>query len=134
MKRWMNESTQEAEFSKESGSFFLSFCEWWVLYLWGWDEVKPYGFPIYGCICGHSRRIMWLGNDRSNNNPNIPTRFYLDAIHDVGSYPMIAWFDYGSENVLVAAVQSYVRADGDEEFKDIKSHEYGSSPANYRIE
>ena len=35
---------------------------------------------------------------------------------------------------MVAAVQSYFIADGDEEFTGIKSHEYGSSPANYRVE
>ena len=26
----------------------------------GYDKLKPYGFPIHGCIDGFSRRIMWL--------------------------------------------------------------------------
>lgn len=47
---------------------------------------------------------------------------------------MIVRSDCGSENVLVAAMQSYFRADGDDEFAGAKSHQYGSSPANQRIE
>ncbi|KAK3742548.1 hypothetical protein QZH41_017038 [Actinostola sp. cb2023] len=26
----------------------------------GYDKLKPYGYPIHGCICGYSRRILWL--------------------------------------------------------------------------
>ena len=26
----------------------------------GYDKLKPYGFPIHGCIDGFSRRILWL--------------------------------------------------------------------------
>eukprot|EP00794_Sanderia_malayensis_P001193 gene1193-564_t len=26
----------------------------------GYDKLKPYGFPIHGCIDGFSRRILWF--------------------------------------------------------------------------
>jgi hypothetical protein len=26
----------------------------------GYDKLKPYGFPIHGCIDGFSRRLIWL--------------------------------------------------------------------------
>ena len=26
----------------------------------GYDKLKPYGFPIHGCIDGFSPRILWL--------------------------------------------------------------------------
>ena len=26
----------------------------------GYDKLKPYGFPIHGCVDGFSRRIIWL--------------------------------------------------------------------------
>ena len=26
----------------------------------GYDKLKPYGFPIYGCINGFSRKVLWL--------------------------------------------------------------------------
>ena len=47
---------------------------------------------------------------------------------------MIVRSDCGTENVLVAAMQSYFRADGDDEFAGSKAHQYGSSPSNQRIE
>ena len=33
----------------------------------GYDKLKPYGFPIHGCIDGWSRKILWLLVTRSNN-------------------------------------------------------------------
>ena len=47
-----------------------------LIYL-GYDKLKPYGFPIHGCICGYSRRIIWLELVKSNNNHKIPARLYL---------------------------------------------------------
>ena len=32
----------------------------------GYDKLKPYGFPIHGCIDGYSRRILWLKVTKSN--------------------------------------------------------------------
>ena len=26
----------------------------------GFDKLKPYGFPIHGCIDGFSRKLLWL--------------------------------------------------------------------------
>jgi len=37
----------------------------------GYDKLKPYGFPIHGCIDGYSRKILWLKFVSSNNNPFI---------------------------------------------------------------
>ena len=33
----------------------------------GYDKLKPFGFPIHGCIDGWSRKIIWLRVARSNN-------------------------------------------------------------------
>lgn len=65
------------------------------------------GSQFMGAFCGYSRRIIWLEVDRSNNNPKIPARFYVDAVHNVGGCPMIVRSDCGTENVLVAAMQFY---------------------------
>ena len=58
----------------------------------------------------------------------------MDAVQNLGGCPTIVRSDCGSENVLVAAMQSYFRADGIDEFAGTKSHQYGSSPTNQRIE
>lgn len=43
-----------------------------------YDKLKPYGFPIHGCIGGWSRKLMWLKVTRSNNHPDIVANLYLD--------------------------------------------------------
>ena len=34
----------------------------------GYDKLKPYGFPIHGCVDGFSRRVLWLNVSRTNND------------------------------------------------------------------
>ncbi len=36
----------------------------------GYDKLKPFGFPIHGCIDGWGRKIIWLYVTRSNNFPS----------------------------------------------------------------
>lgn len=100
----------------------------------GYDKLKPYGFPIHGCICGFSRRILWLELDHSNNDPKITARFYLDTVEKLKGCPKIVRTDCGSENVIIAGMQCYFRAESSDEFSKEKAHQYGSSPANQRIE
>lgn len=42
--------------------------------------------------------------------------------------------DCGTENVVLSAMQCYLRADGIDQWAGDKAHVYGSSPANQRIE
>ena len=51
---------------------------WW--HADGYDKLKPYGFPVHGCIDGFSRRILWLKLTKSNNDPRIIGDFFLNAI------------------------------------------------------
>lgn len=104
------------------------------LFYLGYDKLKPYGFPIHGCICRYSRRIIWLELVKSNNNPKIPARLYLDAVENLKGCPRVVRSDCGTENVIIAGMQSYFRADGNDEFAGTKAHQYGSSPTNQRIE
>ena len=100
----------------------------------GYDKLKTYGFAIHGAICGYSRRILWLEVLRSNNDPKIIAGIYIDTVKDFGGCPQRVRTDCGTENILVAAMQCYLRADGLDEWAGEKSHVYGSSPANQRIE
>lgn len=71
---------------------------------------------------------------KSNNNPKIPARLYLDAVENLKGCPQVVRSDCGTENVLIAGMQSYFRANGNDEFAGTKAHQYGSSPSNQRIE
>ena len=99
-------------------------------YCWhidGYDKLKPFGFPIHGCIDGWSRRIMWLQVARSNNNPEVPAENFLQCVAECGGCPVKVRSDCGTENGIVAAIQCEFRGSAD-------AHALGSSPANQRIE
>ena len=99
-------------------------------YAWhvdGYDKLKPWGFPIHGCIDGYSRRIMWLRVARSNNLPEYPAMCYLETVKELGGCPVEVVTDLGTENSLLASIQSYFRQNPD-------AHRYVPSPRNQRIE
>ena len=93
----------------------------------GYDKLKPYGFPIHGCVDGWSRKLLWLHVTRSNNDPKRIGKLYLDTVEKLRGCPMRIRTDHGTENGFVAAAQSYF-------LDDISAHKYGSSPHNQRIE
>ena len=100
----------------------------------GYDKLKPFGFPIHGCIDGFSRRIMWLEITRSNNNPHVVGKLFLDCIKEQQSCPTILRTDNGTENGIMAATQSFLRRNHPDVFSRVKAHQYGSSHSNQRIE
>lgn len=106
-------------------------------YTWhvdGYDKLKPYGFPVHGCIDGYSRKVLWFKVCRTNNDPAVIGHFFLNAVKEFGGCPTVLRTDNGTENTILAAIQSYFRCDGDDEFAGEKSHRYGTSPSNQRIE
>ena len=106
-------------------------------YAWhvdGYDKLKPYGFPVHGCIDGYSRKVLWLKVCRTNNDPAVTGQHYLDAVKKYDGCPVLLRTDNGTENVIMAAMQAYFRSDGDDELAGVNAHRYGSSPANQRIE
>ena len=93
----------------------------------GYDKLKPWGFPIHGAIDGFSRKILWLNVTRSNNSPDNIAKFYLNVVKEFDECPVEMITDLGTENGIVAAMQSYFRDNSD-------SHRYVPSPRNQRIE
>ena len=99
-------------------------------YYWhidGYDKIKPDGFAIHGCIDGYSRKVIWLRLDRTNNNPVVIGRYYMNAVKEYGGCPLKVRTDCGTENGLVAVAQCYFIGN------DL-AHIYGTSPHNQRIE
>ena len=72
----------------------------------GWfDKLKPYGFPIHGCVDGFSRRILWLPVTRSNNNPVVSASYYLETVSALKLCPTLLQTDCGTENNITAAIK-----------------------------
>ena len=89
----------------------------------GYDKLKPYGFPIHGCIDGFSRKIIWLKVCRTNNDPKIPASFYIQTVQHFKYCPSKVQTDCGTENGILAALQCALVGSTD-------AHRYGSSPLN----
>lgn len=93
----------------------------------GYDKLKPYGFPIHGCIDGYSRKILWLHVVKTNNSPTHIAKLYLNCVGEFGGCPLNLVTDLGTENVTIAAMQSFF-------LDNCGSHRYVASPHNQRIE
>ena len=92
----------------------------------GYDKLKPFGFPIHGCIDGWSRKIIWLYLTRSNNLPGNIAMYYLEAVDEMGGCLVDLITDLGTENGMIAGIQAFFRDDAD-------SHQYVPSPGNQRM-
>ena len=106
-------------------------------YLWhldGYDKLKPFGFPVHGCIDGFSRRILWLRVVHSNNDPRVISSLYLSCIKEIKGVPRVLRGDRGTENVNVAGLQRFFRRDSVDVMARNKSFLYGRSVSNQRIE
>ena len=93
----------------------------------GYDKLKPWGFSIHGAIDGYSRCLLWLEVTRSNNSPDNIASFYLSTVDSISGCPVELITDLGTENSIVASIQSFFRENED-------AHRYVSSPRNQRIE
>ena len=105
---------------------------WW--HADGYDKLKPYGFPVHGCIDGFSQRILWLKLTKSNNYPRIIGDFFLNAIQERDGCPTLIRTDRGTENGIMATVQCFLRRNDTHSQSGINAHRYGSSHSNQCIE
>ena len=99
-----------------------------------YDKLKPYGFSIHGCVEGFSRRIIWLEVQRSNKNPRVVTKYFLDSIKLARGCPVCVYTDPGAENGLVTAIKCCLRAEGPDKYAGSLAHKYVTSTSNQRIE
>ena len=97
-------------------------------FLWhldGYDKLKPFGFPIHGCIDGFSRRLLWSCVAHSNNDPKVIASFYMSYIKEINGVPRVVRGDRGNENVHVAGLQRFLRRNCADDMAGNKSFLYG---------
>ncbi|XP_023810784.1 uncharacterized protein LOC111947453 isoform X1 [Oryzias latipes] len=100
----------------------------------GYDKLKPFGIAISGCIDGFSRKIMWLTCGKSNNDPSVIAHNYIKCVAEFGVFPARLRTDCGTENGLMAALHCSLRSEQTDDFAGSRSHMYGTSTSNQRIE
>ena len=100
----------------------------------GYDKLKPFGIAVSGWFDGFSRKIMWLNFWKTNNDPSIIVQNYINCVVEHGVFPKRLRTDCGTENGLMAALHCSLRSEHTDEFAGAKSHMYGTSTSNQRIE
>ena len=70
----------------------------------------------------------------SNDNPFIIGAIFLEYLKQYEGCPSRVRTDCGSENVVLAAIQSFVRRNHPDEYAGQKFHIFGTSHGNQRIE
>ena len=61
-------------------------------------------------------------------------KYFLNSVKVAHGCPARVYTDRGTENGLIAAMQCYLRADGEDAYAGSKAHKYVQSVANQRIE
>ncbi|XP_061170646.1 uncharacterized protein LOC133180064 [Saccostrea echinata] len=100
----------------------------------GYDKLKPYGFAIHGCIDGYSRKLMWLQEGPSNNDPAIVASNYVECVQNMKGCPLILQADPGTENITMGALHCLFRHDAADDFAGLSSFRVSRSDFNQRIE
>ena len=96
-----------------------------IWHLDGYDKLKPYGVCISGCIDGFSRRIVWLEASSSNNDPQLIGMYYLNAVAERSGCPTIVRGDFGTENVVVRDMQTFLRRNSTDSRSGVSSYMSG---------
>jgi hypothetical protein len=68
---------------------YWSSCPNHTWHIDGFDKLKDFGFPIHGCVDGFSRKVLWLNVSRSNKDPSVVLRSYLDCVDENEGCPLI---------------------------------------------
>ena len=70
----------------------------------------------------------------SNNDPKIIAGYFLKCVKEVGGCPRLVQTDCGTESGIITSLQSVFRSQDQEQFSGLRSHRYGTSTSNKRIE
>lgn len=106
-----------------------------IWHLDSYDKLKPYGICINGCIDGFSRHLIWLKAGPTSSDPKVIAGYFLEAVLDLNATPVSIRSDLGTENGLVAEMQSFLRRrNNNQDPNNINPFIYGTSQHNQRIE
>ena len=105
----------------------------WVWHLDGYNNLKPYGFEIHGCIDGYSRSVLWLSVIQSNKDPMVVCNLYFTYLLIAKEVPRKIVADRGTENVNIAGSQRFLRRNHSDDSSGYRSFQFGKSITIQRI-
>ena len=93
-----------------------------------WDnQLKPYGFLIYGCIDGFFWRIIWIKVAPNNKNPSAIASYCYFAVRGMHGIPIWIRPVNGTGNSTIEPIQIFLRSSEDDEIAGIWSFLKGTS-------
>ena len=72
-----------------------------LTYLLTYDKLKAFGFAIYACIDGYSRKFIWLSLLQSNKDPKLVCHLLTDYLRSLGGIPRKTVGDRGTEMYIL---------------------------------
>ncbi|KAL0949185.1 hypothetical protein HGRIS_009263 [Hohenbuehelia grisea] len=106
--------------------------------IWAQDQHDKWG-PRFGLWlhCGidpFSGFNNWMHVWWTNKNPRLITKYFLDAVRELGAIPVTTQSDPGTENYGVANVQTLARHELDPTLADTLQHRWMSKAKNVKSE
>ena len=77
---------------------------------------------------------MWLEIVKTNNNPHVIGKLFLDCIKEQRGCPAVLRTDRGTEKGILASAQCFLRRHHADGRRSVNAHRYGSPHTNQRIE
>ncbi|KLO11955.1 hypothetical protein SCHPADRAFT_941604 [Schizopora paradoxa] len=98
------------------------------------DKMQRFGLRFHVCLEPTSGKILWLKVWWTNSNPRIVLKYFLDVVKELGYVPSFTMSDKGTENNLVANIQTLVRQALDGSLDDTILHRWMLKHGNIKPE
>ena len=83
-----------------------------------YDNLKPYGICINGCIDGYSRYIIWLEAFKTNSDRAVIGSYFMSAVERRMGFPKRMRADRGTGNRYVKNMQKFLRYEHLDDFSN----------------
>ena len=100
---------------KVTKGHFITTGSNWTHSLDGHDKLMGYQnltfpLPVYGCIDTASRYLLWLRVWKSNSDPVLVGKWYLDALFETQVLANFIRIDKGTETTIISTMHAYLRS------------------------
>ena len=98
---------------KKTKSTFSSVGSNWVLLLMDGDDKlmgcqnSTFPLAVYGCMDTASRKLLFIRDWTSNNNPVYPACWYFEYLYESKTLPDHIRIDKGLETTIMATMQAF---------------------------
>ena len=72
-------------------------------------QNSTYPIAVYGCLDTCSRKVLWVKVWRSNSDPKLIGRFYLEYLYEQRTIASMLRVDKGMETGVMATMHAYLR-------------------------